>query len=235
MKLQDKKAVTADLATQRKTQIDQGVQLASKIDVLRETLAKEEGNLGRFRAESIKVVQLEIDALMQQKNSLRDEVRRLEQQRQAARIPLDAEWEAVRQQQAKLAHYKQGLDEKSYIIKECEEQVTQEKKEVEIDKNRAADLNHRASESLAQAEETLHEAREASAQIRNKAQATLFAAEAKEKEVSLKEKEVELREEWVEKETERQQVHEVDLANREKALKDRYATLARTIKRIKNG
>lgn len=57
-----KSVINADLATQRKIQIDQGVALAQKVDAIRETLQEEEKNLELFRANTIAKVQQEIDA-----------------------------------------------------------------------------------------------------------------------------------------------------------------------------
>lgn len=235
MKLQPKRQIAAEVATQKKTLIDEGMKLATKVDVLRETVVKEEGNLERFRKEAVARVQVEIDDVLRVKDRLSEEVRTLEARKETALIPLTSELNKVVEANAKLSKEKEAWGEKSRILKDREVHIEHVEKEVEIDKERAADLKRQASEYLARSDETLKEARKASTEIRNKAQTILVAAEAKEKEVFLKEKEVELLEEWVGKETERQQVREVDLANGERALKDKYATLARTINRMKNG
>lgn len=69
-KLLDKRTVNAELATERKRQIDQGVELAKRIDVLRATLAEEQEKLERFRTETTKVVRAEIDELIRQRDNL---------------------------------------------------------------------------------------------------------------------------------------------------------------------
>lgn len=70
MKLLTKPEVQREKASERKVEIDQGVMLAKKIDVLRETFSKEEANLAKFRLETLRLVQKEIDDRILQRNNL---------------------------------------------------------------------------------------------------------------------------------------------------------------------
>lgn len=76
-RLLDKRTVNASLATERKQEIDKGVQLAKAIDALRETRNQEEQALERFRTETARQVHLEIDALIKQRDNLRTEIQKL--------------------------------------------------------------------------------------------------------------------------------------------------------------
>lgn len=233
MRLVDKKQVAADTATQRKKDIDEGIKLASKVDILRETVVTEEGNLRRFREETTKAIQKEIDDLVHVKDTLKGEISVLERRKAEAMIPLDAEWEKLRQGQQKLLTDTQAWGEKSDILKERQNAVERGEKEVEIDKERAKDLTHRAAQSLAQADETLKEARESAADIRNKAQIVLGQCELKNQDAELREKAVAVREKEVEVVWGKVRAKETDLATRELTLKDQYSTLERTTKRLK--
>lgn len=73
-RLLDKKRVNAELATERKQQIEQGKQLVASIEALREARAEEEEKLERFRKETVRAVQIEIDALIRQRDALRKEL-----------------------------------------------------------------------------------------------------------------------------------------------------------------
>lgn len=234
MRLQDKRHVAADTATQRKKDIDEGMKIASKVDILRETLVTEEGKLRRFREETIRSVQTEIDDYIRQKDKFAEEIYVLEQKKDEARIPLDAEWETVRQGQSDLLTEKQTLWEKSDILKEREKEIEHAEREVEIEKERAKDLTHRSAESLAHADGILKEARESAATIRNKAQVVLGQSELKNTEAELREKSVEVREQEVDAVWDRVRAKEVDLAQRELTLKDKYKTLERTLNRLQN-
>ena len=68
---------------------------------------KEEGELNRFRIEATGRVQAEIDELLRNKESLISEVKGLETRKQQALIPLESEWEQLRQAQSKFNSEKQ--------------------------------------------------------------------------------------------------------------------------------
>lgn len=59
-RLLDKRTINASLATERKQEIDKGKVLADSIQALRETKAKEEGELEEFRLHTVKVIQAQI-------------------------------------------------------------------------------------------------------------------------------------------------------------------------------
>lgn len=233
MKLLPKQLANAEVATQRKELIDQGVQLASKVDVLRETLVKEEGNLQRFRTEITASVQQEIDMHLHKKYSLEKEINGLEAKRTFLLVPLDAEWKEVYKEKDLINGLKQGLLGREQLLSESNQKVINLQKEVAIEKNRAEDLNHRASQRLTAADETLAEANAWSTKIRKEAQDKLSSADLREKAVSLQEQDILVREQEVEKVWQRVQDKEKDLAIREVQLKDRYETWERSIKRLK--
>lgn len=72
-RLLDKRTVNAELATERKQQMEKGKELAQKIDALRATLAEEQEKLERFRTETVRIVQAEIDALIRKRDLLANE------------------------------------------------------------------------------------------------------------------------------------------------------------------
>lgn len=232
MRLQPKKAIQADLATQRKQQIDEGVKLARKVDTIRETLVEEGGNLQRFRTETVAIVQADIDRYLRAKEELIGEVRTLEKRRSDALIPVDAEWEKIRLVADKMTKRELAIVLDRERLTEREREIEASEKETLNEKGRATDLRRMASEHLVSADETLKEAREASAEMRNKAQVVLFAAELKEREVDLKEKEIKKREDEVAKTKQRQTAKDQEQAMHDRTIKDKYETLERTIKRI---
>lgn len=77
-RLLDKKLVSASLAVERKNEIDKGIKLAKAIDALRQSKAEEEDNLERFRSETVRRVQIEIDSLVIRRDELRSEVQKLQ-------------------------------------------------------------------------------------------------------------------------------------------------------------
>jgi hypothetical protein len=69
-KLLDKKTVNAELNQERRLQVEKGIELAKKVDALREILADEQEKLERFRTETVKKVQMEIDQLIKKRDNL---------------------------------------------------------------------------------------------------------------------------------------------------------------------
>lgn len=73
-RLLDKKAIVASLATERKQEAQKGLKIAQKVDAVRATLTEEEERLERFRSETIKKVQIEIDAKIAERDALVREI-----------------------------------------------------------------------------------------------------------------------------------------------------------------
>lgn len=234
MRLLPKQLVSAEVATQKKQQIDSGINLAKKVDVLRKTLGEEEKNLETFRTETVKGVQIEIDGLIRQKDTLKDEIGVLNKQKAEALVPLEVEWERMRRVSVKLEKDRMLFDQMSFSLIERETQVERSEKEAEDEKERASDLKHRASEDLAEADSTLTHAREASVEIRNKTQVVLASAESRAREVDLKESELEDRESLVEKRTKEFGKLEADLASRERKLRSRQELFSKKVNYLKN-
>lgn len=74
----NKSEVNTFKSNERKQLIDEGVKLAKKVDLLRETSAKEEANLSKFRIESLKTLKEEIEVLIAKKDSLINEIENLQ-------------------------------------------------------------------------------------------------------------------------------------------------------------
>lgn len=104
MKILKKNEVAVEEAKRRKEQIDEGLNLAKKIDALRETFAKEELHLNIFRKESVQIAQNQIDSLIKRKTELEKEVKNLEERRILSKAPLDlkTEWLKVKADKVKL-------------------------------------------------------------------------------------------------------------------------------------
>lgn len=78
MKILNRQQINEEKSRLRKIEIDEGIKLAEKIDLLRETAAKEESKLKKFRDENLKIIQKEINELIDKRNKLLDEIKNLE-------------------------------------------------------------------------------------------------------------------------------------------------------------
>lgn len=79
-RLLPKRLINAEVATQKKEQIVQGIAIAKKVDSVREALQTEEKNLETFRAQTIKQVQSEIDTKTIELDMLKKEALRIRAQ-----------------------------------------------------------------------------------------------------------------------------------------------------------
>lgn len=82
MKLLSQTEVNKLKGNERKQLIDEGVKLAKKVDLLRETSAKEEANLAKFRTESLRTLREEIEVLVREKLSLCEELKGLREEKE---------------------------------------------------------------------------------------------------------------------------------------------------------
>ncbi len=80
---------------ERKKEIDEGVKLAKKIDLLRETAAKEEANLAKFRTESLKIIREEIFDLTNFKQKIMEEIMALKNARADLQLKFNRERDEI--------------------------------------------------------------------------------------------------------------------------------------------
>lgn len=74
MKLLDKQDIQKRKATERKSEVDEGMKLARKVDELRRAGAEEESKLSAFRLMSLKAIQAEIDDRIAARDMLSAEI-----------------------------------------------------------------------------------------------------------------------------------------------------------------
>jgi hypothetical protein len=96
MKLLPKKQdIDKAKSDERKKEIDEGLDLARKVETLRELKLSEEKNLRDWRDNSVKVIQQSIDSLLEQEIVVRRKVAEAIEARKKLLEPLDKEWDEV--------------------------------------------------------------------------------------------------------------------------------------------
>jgi len=133
-----------------------------------------------------------------------------------------------------LAELTESLAAKQAEITMLHEKHIQHGQELQVEQERVADERERSRSLLGESATTAQEAREHLIDARNQAQALVSNAELKmqrslayEQLLLHREKEVNTQFAHIEKE-------KIGILNRERTLKDRYATLERTINRLKS-
>ena len=232
-KLLDKKTINKEVAAQQKQQIESGVKMAKKVDAVRETLQEEEQNLEKFRVESVKRVQQEIDGKIRERDSLVIEIGHLKEERALEMIPLTEEWNTVNTEKALILQREIVISEREQGCTVREELLIEAEQKNKENTQRIISLRERVEEKLYVAEEERIEARKILKTAKEQSHHIVHKAQEKEREVNEKEltlidweRDIRGREATVRANT-------LDIAKREQVLKDRYATLERDIKRIK--
>ena len=233
MKLLAKKQVNEEVALQKSSQIKEGVTIARKIDVLRETLASLEKQREIFLAGSKEELKRHTADLQKEADRIKGEIRQLEERRKELLKPLDDKW-------AKLEEAKEEHEKNEIALNVEKDQIQRERDEIEkaritlIDKeNIVADKEYESKKLLTKASED----RERAGRI---LEDQIQAKEKFEKEWFDKNREQDQREAALVNQANINQYRENILNNREKELNDKetfindkYETLLRTIKRLK--
>lgn len=232
-KLLEKKVVNAEVASQKKQLIDSGLAIAKKVDVLRESLRAEEQSLETFRTESVKKVQIEIDSRISVLEGIKGQIKDRTEELALLQVPLDQKWEDVNKAQEICDKWEQKLEGRTEYVSRKELELEGKEKEIVLDKERIDGLKERATEKIEEADNYLTMARNEADKIRRTAQVMLTKAEKKEKEVTESENNFVAVLKQTDQREKRLSIWEQDLAERESSLADKYATLERTINRLK--
>ncbi len=152
---------------ERKKEIDSGVQLAMKIDKLRETYANEEKQLKEWRENSIRTIRYEIGQLIEERDNLENQNKEDRALRVELLKPLDAEWQEVKLEKENIAEEYKNISHSKVTIKEQLEKI---KKDLE----RISEVSARAN----QKEKDTTKAKEQAIALRDMAQKEYEVARA---------------------------------------------------------
>lgn len=235
MKLQPKKTVAVQVATERRQQIDEGVSIAKKVDALRENFAQLQFQQRKFVESSRLELERQTSGLTEEIASKRRELLELAEEKKLLLAPLDEAWRDVK--------------EKRKEVQKRLTQIAQKEKGLAVSISKAEADRQEAKSALSNIkvrERELAKAYTEADSLRAEAEAT--NAEAK----SNKEKSVEkLEQKWEELEKIQAKnqfdaeanlnqkalldLIEKELNDKDRAVNDKYQTLLRTQERIKNG
>lgn len=233
MRLLDKKTVNTVMAGQRKSQIDEGVTIARKIDALRQDLSSLEKQRDDFLSSST-------TALKDKTEKLNDEifykekiVRELEEQRKKLLEPLTIKWDEVAEEEDRLIAYKEELVSQEKILYSKEVEIEEKYRELSLEEERMEDLKQqiniqvdKVQNSSIQAQNILVSALDREVEIEAKLEAKKKKIDDKEQEVLIRERNIVLRENIIKQ-------NEDEIIKTKLQLADQRATLDRAFARLK--
>jgi hypothetical protein len=232
MRLLKKQEVEQAKAQERARAVQEGLGLAKRVDVLRETQASEEASLGEFREKTVGAINAEVEDLTKQRDLLTDEVLGLEQRKADALVPLDAAWEEVRTAQADLKLDRDTLAIDRSAVEDGKAKLATDRAVYDTDAKLLKEGRDEVDALLAKAQAIDEEARS----NRAEAQRTLTDAQEyrkqSEKELGDRDRALKATAERQEKRDQEQDERDLDLNRRETLLTDREGLLERDTKRL---
>lgn len=235
-RLLDKKTVNAEQASQQRQKIMEGITLAKKVDALRVSLGDEQERLEKFRIETTKRIQKDIDAIIGEREDLIKGNEKLKEERIRLQAPLDLkeEWEHIR------AFHSENETWQSTLINQQVEILAREADSQTLSntlRKRDSDLKDRetlAERMFKEAEEQFSEASSTLSSSKEKAKEICSRAASKERNVEIREQEVNIWNEDLMSLEKELKEKDTELTNRETALQRRYETFLKAQNYIKN-
>lgn len=225
MNLLPKKQVQSQVQDERKQKIDEGIELAKKIDVLRETLTSLTKQHEAFIANMKGQLDNELETLRIEKGTLEASIVNLKQQQIQLRKPLDAEWELVKKKNTDAQLLLEQIT-KTRLFLETQQSL------VEADKRKWKEANYKArvierqlSKNLVESEDNktqteiaLHERTELLERVKTEYEKFDVECKVREANIATKERELEMKQEGIDKEKEFIRVTKIQLDSQRRIL-----------------
>lgn len=231
MRLLDKNTVVRQQAQEHKLEIDEGLKLAQKIDLLRKTASEEEKKLADFRIGSLTAIQNELKPLNDKKASLENDVKDLEKKREKLKEPLDNEWARLEDEKKNLEKDKEELTRK--VSNFLQEAVKQDKRDkaIKVEEERLEEIRIQANKMAVSALSDRDIAKELLNKAKAEAEEVFKECESKKAELISREMIIAGQERGIINTKALLSRREKELDLQERAIKDKYDTLLRTINR----
>lgn len=231
MKLQSRKTLHSQSIAEKQIQIDEGVKIAKKIDVMRETLSSLE-----VQHEKLTVLLTEESNLLKKKLDLevatkRSEIASLEEKRRALLKPLEEEEKAIKLKREELTSDLEQIEITRQIQETNQLEIVLKRKEIDKKLSAIKNKEERTERNLTESENLRLEAIEIRNMAEVSAESKIAIADAKLKEVSIKEKENLFNEEANKNYKIYLENKEEELNRREEFINDKYKTFQRTVER----
>lgn len=234
MKLLKKSVLTQELNTQRKTQIDEGVHLATKIDALRKSLNELEVQHQNF----IETKQTELDnifkSLEREIKEKQLEIKTLEERRKQLLKPLDEEHEKLDQREIGIQTKEKEFRSRFIDLKQAEKLAEIKYKDYDTqlkylgDRIKANEVEtKKIKDNLRKSEDTLKTALEREEEVERYITSKTSELRTREANLASREREIDIAKELIQKDKQ-------EIIKRTILLEDREATLEREIKRQQN-
>lgn len=232
VRLLPKSEIDKRKSEEQRMAIQEGLKVAERVDTLREIAATEEVAFEKYRTETLRDIQTEIQSKYDEKDLLVLEVERLRIEKKDLLEPLDAKWKEVNEVFQKNLEFNSSLQDRERGTTKKEEELSQRERNVQVTEGKAEDLKKLASAMFSEAKSLTARAKEESTEMRNLAQAELTLVEIKQKEINKKESVLNVKENNLNTQEKKIEKYEIDLAKREQVLRAGWKQLEKTKQKL---
>lgn len=215
-------------AEEKQQEMREGMKIAERIDLLRETAAKEEVLVNTWHEKTVKEVQRNIQSLQVEKDSLVADIRILELRRNALREPLDDEWKEVNLLRTKLETKLSDLLQKEADLHQAIALNIQRERENKSQSESIANIKKRSTGELVMAQRDRELSQQELSAAQEKSRILNAALSLREKEASQKELNAEKALTSCFNKLKQIEEYEIALAKREQTLRAGWKNLERT-------
>lgn len=234
MKLLTKEDIAKQKSTERKSEIDEGLKLARKVDVLRETASKEESNLARFRAETLDRVKADILVLTKEKKLLIEEIESLKVTKDDIKRSSELEWQKVGEAKEDIGEKESDIARKALELEGIKSKLTSKSKELELRETHIANKEAKVAKMVSESDTNLQNAKASLERTRSKKTEIEAEIHQKSNDLLLREAYISARERELKLEREAIEYEKSGIINKNILLQDRERTLERELQRQRN-
>lgn len=166
MRLLSKQEIDQKKAIEKQQTVQEGLKLAKNVDRLREVRADEEASLAAFREKTLKQIHEETEEARKERDSLKEEVRKLKKERQDALKPLTEEMALCEQKRRSNSEKHERLRKMELELDGRDSESAAIRRDAKLELERGETFKREAEKTLAAAEKAEHEQRLALSEAR---------------------------------------------------------------------
>lgn len=232
MRLQDKKTIATQVAGQRKSQIDEGIILATKIDKLRATHSSLEKQHNEYVAGLKSNLEQTLGGLEEGIKAKKKELVLVEEERQKLLEPLDQAWDEVREKQVNLDVLQEELYEKRTFLTLSTQDLNDREENIALKEEKLKEERNLLDIQIEKVTKTSLEAQKVLSNAREEANSILSSVKTKELKLNKLEEELIVRERELEIQSINLEKEKQTIIKEKIVLADQRKTLERAMARI---
>lgn len=135
MRLLPKNEIDKKRAEENRQRMEEGLQIAERVDTLRETLASEEVAFDKYRTDRLRDIQGEINQKLVEYNNLEEHIKRDNFKEKDAQALFDIQWNKVSQKEREILEKIDAVEKKEFSLGQMASHIEKQKNELDEKEN----------------------------------------------------------------------------------------------------